>query len=234
MVDYGSDFSTLDSGKCYDGQCYPFMRAMYDRLVDYDTGHAPGTTLIPDAAAAMPAIGNGGLTYTFKLRHDVHFWNGRLVTSADWVYSFERIINPTTQAGAASFWNNIVGAKEFAAGKATHVRGIQALGPFGLRITLLSPDASFLNVLAMPFGSVVDKNQIARYGKSYASLHPMGTGPYMFQEHTLGQRLILVRNPHYFNPARAGHVATHRGRSRREHGDGVPAHPARPGRPRRR
>jgi len=205
VIDYLNDFSSLDTGKCYDGQCYPFMRAMYDRLIDYDTAHAPGTALIPDAAAAMPAIGNGGLTYTFKLRGDVHFWNGRLVTSADWVYSFERIINPVTQSGAASFWMNIVGAKGYATGKAAHVSGIQALGSFGLRITLISPDASFLNVLAMPFGSVVDRNQIATYGKSYAQLHPMGTGPYMFQEHTLGQRLILVRNPHYFRPG-VGHA----------------------------
>jgi len=156
IVDYTNDFSTLDTGKCYDGQCYPFMRAMYDRLIDYDTAHGSGANLIPDAATAMPAISNGGLTYTFALRHDVHFWNGRLVTSADWVYSFERIINPATQAGAASFWMNIAGAKEYAAHKATHVSGLEALGAWGLRIRLLSPDASFLNVLAMPFGSVVD------------------------------------------------------------------------------
>ncbi len=205
VIDYLNDFSSLDTGKCYDTQCYPFMRAMYDRLIDYDTAHAPGTALVPDAATAMPTISNGGLTYTFKLRNDVHFWNGRLATSADWVYSFERIVNPATQSGAASFWLNIVGAKAYATGKAAHVSGIQALGPFGLRITLISPDASFLNVLAMPFGSVVDRNQIATYGKSYSQLHPMGTGPYMFQEHTLGQRLILVRNPHYFKPG-VGHA----------------------------
>jgi len=205
IIDYLNDFSSLDTGKCYDSQCYPFMRAMYDRLIDYDATHAPGTTLVPEAAVTMPTIGNGGLIYTFKLRNDVHFWNGRLATSADWVYSFERIINPATQSGAASFWMNIVGAKAYATGKAAHVSGIQALGPFGLRITLISPDASFLNVLAMPFGSVVDRNQIARYGKSYSQLHPMGTGPYMFQEYTLGQRLILARNPRYFRPG-VGHV----------------------------
>ncbi len=206
IVDYTNDFSTLDTGKCYDGQCYPFMRAMYDRLIDYDTAHGSGANLIPDAATAMPAISNGGLTYTFALRHDVHFWNGRLVTSADWVYSFERIINPATQAGAASFWMNIAGAKEYAAHKATHVSGLEALGAWGLRIRLLSPDASFLNVLAMPFGSVVDKNQIAKYGKTYSTLHPMGTGPYIFQQYQLGHVLILTRNPHYFRSG-VGHVA---------------------------
>jgi oligopeptide transport system substrate-binding protein len=205
IIDFKDDISHLDTGKCYDVECWPFMHVMYDRLIDYDTAHAPGTTLIPDAAAAMPTISKGGLTYIFKLRHDVHFWNGRLVTSADWVYAFERIINPATQAGAASFWMNIVGAKEYAAGKARHVSGIKALGQWGLQITLLSPDASFLNVLAMPFGSVVDKNQIARYGKLYDAYHPMGTGPYMFQQHKLGQRLILVRNPHYFKSG-VGHL----------------------------
>jgi len=205
IVDYVNDFTSLDTGKCYDGQCFPFMRAMFDRLIDYDTAHAPGTTMIPDAAATMPTVSNGGRTYTFALRHDVHFWNGRLVTAADWVYSFERVIAPLTQSGAAGFWMNIAGAHEYASGKATHASGIQALGTFGLRLTLLAPDASFLNVLAMPFGSVVDKNQIARYGKSYAQFHPMGTGPYMFVEHKLGQRLVLVRNPHYFRPD-VGHV----------------------------
>jgi len=205
VVDYIADFSSLDSARCYDTQCYPFMHAMYDQLVGYDTAHGTGLSLIPDAAAAMPAISNGGKTYTFQLRHDVHFWNGRLVTAADWVYSFQRIIDPKSQAGAAAFWQGIVGATRFAAGKATSVSGIKAAGKFGLRIDLLSPDSTFLYVLAMPFGSVVDKNQIAKYGKSYGAQHPMGTGPYEFKDYESGQRLTLARNPHYFRPG-TGHV----------------------------
>ena len=198
IVDYISDFSSLDSARCYDTQCYPFMHAMYDQLVGYDTAHGTGLNLIPDAAAAMPTLSNGGKTYTFKLRPDVHFWNGRLVTADDWVYSFQRIIDPKTEAGAAAFWQGIVGAKEYAAGKAKSVSGIKAIGKNGLQITLQSPDSTFLYVLAMPFGSVVDRNTIAKYGKLYAPQHVMGTGPYAFKEYKLGQRLTLVHNPHYF------------------------------------
>jgi ABC-type transport system substrate-binding protein len=205
VVDYVNDFSTLDTGKCYDTQCYGWMHAMYDQLIGYNTKRGTGDSFIPDAAA-LPTITHGGKTYTFALRHDVHFWNGRLVTSADWVYSFERILDPKTQAQVASFWMNIVGAKAFVDHKAAHVAGIKAQGPWRLQIDLSAPDATFLSVLAMPFGSVVDRYQIAKYGKSYGALHPMGTGPYMFQEHKLGQRLILVKNPHYFDPAHAGHV----------------------------
>ncbi len=205
VVDYIADFSSLDSARCYDTQCYPWMHAMYDQLVGYDTAHGSGLTLIPDAAAAMPILSNGGKTYTFKLRPDVRFWNGKAVTSADWVYSFQRIIDPKSEAGAAAFWQGIVGAKEFAAGKAKSVAGIKAVGKYGLRIDLLSPDSTFLYVLAMPFGSVVDAATIAKYGKSYTPQHIMGTGPYMFKEYKLAQRLTLARNPHYFRPG-TGHV----------------------------
>jgi ABC-type oligopeptide transport system substrate-binding subunit len=204
VVDFKDDISHLDTGKCYDTECYPFMKAMYDRLVDYQ---GAGATIVPDAAAAMPKLSNNGKTYTFQLRKNVHFWNGKLATSADWVYSFDRIIDPKTQAGAASFWNNVAGAQAFAKGKAKSVSGIKATGKWGLQITLNSPDASFLNVLAMPFGSVVDKATIAKYGKSYDSAHPMGTGPYMFKSHQLGQKLVLVKNPHYFG-GNVGKVST--------------------------
>ncbi|MGH2345084.1 MAG: ABC transporter substrate-binding protein, partial [Chloroflexota bacterium] len=198
IVDYKTDISHLDTGKCYDTECYPFVHVMYDQLVGYDITHGNGDTLIPDAAAAMPAVTNGGKTYTFKLRHDVHFWNGKLVTAADWVYSFNRIIDPKTQAGGASFWFNIVGANAYNTGKAKSVSGIKALNQFTLQINLVTPDASFLSVLAMPFGSVVDKATIAKYGKTYDASHPMGTGPYMFVQHVINQKLVLTKNPHYF------------------------------------
>lgn len=207
LVDYVSDISHLDSALCYDTECYPWMHAMYDQLVGYDTSHGTGDALVPDAASAMPTVTNGGKTYVFPLRSDVHFWNGRLVTVADWVYSFERIIDPKTQAGAQSFWLDIVGAQAFASGKARHVSGIKALGSSRLEIDLSAPYVGFLNVLAMPFGSVVDRNQIARYGKQYDALHPMGTGPYMLRQHILNQKLVLVKNPHYFK-AGVGHIDT--------------------------
>ncbi len=206
IIDYMTDVSHLDSAKCYDPECYPFMHAMYDRLVDYRLDGPNDVAIIPDAASAMPAVSNGGKTYTFKLRRDVRFWNGKLATSQDWKYSFERIINPTTQSGAASFWMEIVGANAFASGKAKHVSGIQTMGKFGLRITLTHPDASFLNVLSMPFGSVVDKAQIQKYGKSYDTEHPMGTGRYIFKLHNLSQKLVLVPNMHYFRGPQ-GHLA---------------------------
>ncbi|HZU12049.1 MAG TPA: ABC transporter substrate-binding protein [Chloroflexota bacterium] len=208
-MDWTNDLSHLDTGKCYDTECWPYMYAMFDRLIDYKTDSTNDDQFVPDGAVAMPTVTNGGKTYTFRLRRNIHFWNGKLVTSADWKYSFERIINPKTQAGAASFWTEIVGASAYASGKAKHVSGIQTLGKWGLRIKLLNPDASFLNVLAMPFGSVVDQAVVQKYGRSYDCCHVMGTGRYMLKEHIINQRMVLVPNPHYWGgKAATGHLKT--------------------------
>src|SRR5579871_1269616 len=61
-VDYISDFSSLDTGKCYDTECYPWVHMMFDQLVQYDERNGSGDNLIPDAAATMPTITNGGKT----------------------------------------------------------------------------------------------------------------------------------------------------------------------------
>jgi len=208
IVDYTSDISHLDPALCYDGECYPWNHAMFDQLVTFRAHSTYDYKIVPDAAVSMPTISNHGKTYTFRLAHNLHFWNGKLATSADWKYSFERVINPKTQSGAQSFWLDIVGAKKFAAGKAKHVSGIQTIGKFGLRITLDAPDSTFLDVLGMPMGSVVDPAQVKKYGnKGFDSLHPMGTGPYMFKQRVIGQKLVIVPNPHYFKGPQ-GHLAS--------------------------
>ncbi|HZU13834.1 MAG TPA: ABC transporter substrate-binding protein [Chloroflexota bacterium] len=208
VVDYQTDLSHLDPALCYDSECYPWIHALYDQLVTFRAHSTYDYKIVPDAAVALPKISNGGRTYTFRLAHNLHFWNGTPVTSADWKYSFERVINPKTQSGAASFWLGIRGATVYSNGKAKHVSGIQTLGKYGLRITLDAPDSTFLDVLGMPMGSVVDPAQIRKYGnKGFDSTHPMGTGPYMFQQRVLGQRLVIVPNPHYFKGSQ-GHLAS--------------------------
>lgn len=89
----------------------------------------------------------------------------------------------------------------------TSPQGLVSRGDFGLSIILNHPDASFLNVLAMSFGSVVDRNWILQCGSSCDAERPMGTGPFMFGSRVRGQQLVLVRNPRYFRPT-AGNIDT--------------------------
>ncbi len=202
---FDSPFSTLDPAVGYDAFTWTGEHAIFDGLLDYASGvGAAGTHLVPRLAAAMPTVSDGGLLYTFTLRHGVHFQApvNREVTADDVRYSIERALSPNTpnaQMNGSPFWSSLQGVTPFWNKKAAHISGITVTGRYGIRFRLSSPDRAFLNVLAMPFTSVVPREWVQRWGAKFSD-HPLGTGPFMVQSMTKGTQLVLVRNPHYFRP----------------------------------
>ena len=191
---YKDDIATLDPAIGYDWQNPSMMQALFDGLMDYK----PGTfELVPDIAETY-SVSSDGKTYTFKLRRGVKFQNGREVTAADFKYSFERILNPKTQSPAQSYFSVIDGADQVIAGKSEHASGLQTPDPYTLVISLSQAKASFLNVLAMHFGSAVPKEVVDKFGTDFGH-HPLGTGAFKLTEWTPGQRLVFERNPDYFH-----------------------------------
>jgi oligopeptide transport system substrate-binding protein len=82
----GDDFGTLDPAQLNSETDSEVAQNMYNGLLKFDKN----LTLVPDIASAMPTVSSDGLTYTFKLRNDVTFWNGDKVTAKDFVYSWDR------------------------------------------------------------------------------------------------------------------------------------------------
>src|SRR5947199_56194 len=80
-----------------------------------------------------------GKTYTFHLRQGVKFHDGRPFVARQVVSSLTRVLDPATRSGAASFFAAIDGAKEFVAGSARSVAGLQAVDDSTVRITLATP-----------------------------------------------------------------------------------------------
>jgi ABC-type transport system substrate-binding protein len=158
---------------------------LYSGLVDYDdNGRIVG--VIAESWKVSP----DGKTYTFKLRPNVRFHSGRMVVAEDFRYSIERILDPDTASDGLSFFQIIDGATEFTKDrenkpeqrKVPHVSGIRVRGTDEISFTLVKPDATFLNVLALPFGFVVPREHIEALEKEDKSLrdHPVGTGPFKF------------------------------------------------------
>lgn len=170
------------------------IQQIFDGLVQFDQN----LNVVP-ALATDWRVSADGLIYTFTLRRDAKFHNGRLVTVEDFIYSFTRILDPHQRASALSFFEKIQGADAYRLGKNRRVLGLKALDPHTLQITLKEPFAPFLAVLAMKSSKVVPREEVQKLGKAFGH-HPAGTGA--FRLHSFqGDRIVLTANPDYFEGA---------------------------------
>jgi len=193
IVTYKDDISTLDSAIGYDWQNWSMIKALFNGLMDYEAGTY---NLEPDLAKSF-TISPDGKIYTFKLREDVKFHNGRKLTAEDIKYSIERAINPKTQSPGQGFFWSIKGFDEMVAGKTTQLSGMTVIDPYTLKIELSRPDATFLHVMAINFAFAVPKEEIEKYGQDFGK-HPVGTGAFKMKEWKLGQHVVYERNPDYY------------------------------------
>ena len=179
IITYKDDVSTLDPAIGYDWQNWSIIKSLFDGLMDYK----PGTTeLVPDLAESYE-ITNNGKTFTFKLRAGAKFHNGREVTADDVKYSIERVLDPATQSPGAGFFGSIA--------------SMTVVDPLTIKFDLSRPDATFLHVMAINFAHVVPKEAVDEFGADFGH-NPVGSGAFKLREWTLGQRLVIERNPDYW------------------------------------
>ncbi|MGH2389232.1 MAG: ABC transporter substrate-binding protein [Chloroflexota bacterium] len=193
-----ADIGDFDPAVSYAWANYNLLHCVFNGLL----GYKPGTlALTPDLAAGMPKTSADGLVWTFTLRRGVRFHSpvNREVQASDFKYSWERVLNPKTASPGVTFLLHIEGAAEYNAGKAKDVSGIKVLGPYTLQVRLVKPYVPFRYVCAMTFAYVVPHEIADKYPKDF-SHHAVGTGPFMVQEWTPGQKFVLARNPHYYQP----------------------------------
>jgi ABC-type transport system substrate-binding protein len=190
---FKNDLATLDPAIGYDYNNWPAEKMVFDGLLDYNEG----TDLQPRLAAKMPSISGGGKVYTFTLRHGVHFTNGRELVASDVAYTINRVLDPQTKSPGASFYGSISGAPAVMAGKAKTARGVQVVNKYTIRFVLSRPDVTFLNEMAMNFAYIVPKEVVQKAGSTFGH-KPVGTGPFLLKQWTLGQKLVFVRNKNYF------------------------------------
>jgi len=196
IVTYKDDVSTLDPAIGYDWQNWSMIKSLFDGLMDYE----PGTTNLRKEIAEDYTISDDGKTFTFKLRKDVKFHNGRELNADDVKYSIERVVNPKTQSPGAGFFGSIVGFEDASAGKAEALSGITVVDPYTIKFELSRPDATFLHVLALNFAHIVPKEEVEKYGADFGK-HPVGSGAFKMTEWTLGQRIVFERFKDYYNPS---------------------------------
>lgn len=197
-----ADPSTLDPARAYDTTSIRFVRVLYNGLVDYDEK----SRIIP-AVAQSWKISPDGRTYTFTLRPNVRFHSGLPVTAEDVRFSAERILDPETASDGLSFFQIIEGAtawgeQDESRRRASHVSGITVDGPREISFRLTRPDATFLNVLALPFGFIVPRATVLQQEKENKLLseNPDGCGPFKLVRWTHDAKIELAKNDDYYLP----------------------------------
>ncbi len=201
-IGWNGEIQWLDPALGYDVTSWPAERLIFEPLMAYDSG----TTLVPLLADGMPTISADGKAYTFKIHTGVNFVSEdgsvlRPMTADDVAYSINRVLNPNMKPNpspvSTGFFGNIVGAADVLGGKVPTASGIKVIDPATIEFDLVQADATFLNVLATPFASVVPK-ELAGADATAFSAKPVGTGPYLFKSYAKGQGAIFVKNPSYW------------------------------------
>ncbi|MYM75356.1 heme-binding protein [Duganella sp. FT134W] len=177
--------TALDPAVASDVASLSLLENLFDPLMRYDYLARP-VKLIPNTAAAMPELSDGGKTYTFHLRQDVYFtpdaaFHGvhRQATADDYVYSLKRLHDPALKSPWLYLFDGVA--------------GIEAVDKFTLRIRLKAPDPNFLFYLAMPATSVVAREVVQAYG-AQAGNHPIGTGPFKIGSWQRSDQIVLLAN----------------------------------------
>ena len=188
--------------------------SIFETLFTYDYLASPAK-LVPRTAAALPEVSADGLTYTIRLQKGIYFaadpvFKGkkRELTSADYVYTFKRLMDPSLRS--PNSWlldGRILGMEVLLkqaqkTGKFNYdqsVAGLQTPDRYTLVIRLTSPDQNFPMLLAHQPAGAVAREVIEKYRDKagFVMGHPIGTGPYMLSRWTPGSRIILKANPDF-------------------------------------
>lgn len=142
------------------------------------------------------SVSADGLVYTFKLRDDAYFHNGRKMTADDIIWSYTRIMNGTKGFPGARYIRIIKGAIDVEKNQAKEISGLRKIDDFTLEMTLnekVEPGYYLFNGTT----AILPKEEESRL-----TSHPIGLGPFKFVEHIPGSRVVAERWEKFYKPGK--------------------------------
>lgn len=167
-----------------------------------------GLTRLDENDKAVPGvakewkISEDGLTYTFKLRDDAKWSDGKSVTANDFAYAWKRALNKKTAAEYAYQLYYIKNAKEFYEGKAKEADlGIKVVDEKTLEVTLNSPTPYFIELMAFPTYMPVREDIIKEHGEKWINKPEtyVSNGPFKLTDFQMKDSYTFVKNENYWN-----------------------------------
>ncbi len=191
---YGSSFTSLDIHTTQRAQDEIYAKALHRSLYIWDSAEGKP---IPELAKEA-VVSGGGLVYTFKLRDDAYFHNGRKMTADDLIWSYNRIMDGTKAYPGARYVRIIEGAAAVEKGQAKEISGLKKIDDFTVEMKLTEKvDPAFYLFTALT--SIYPADEAV---KDSFIQHPIGLGPFKFVEHVPGSRIVLERWDKFYKPGK--------------------------------
>ncbi len=198
----GTEPATLDPGKMEGVPEANIAYDLFDGLVNTD----PDGKLVAGTAEKWETK-DGGRTWIFTIRKDAKWSDGSSVTAADFEFAWKRVTDPKSASPYGWFAGqacHIVNGTEIAQGKMNpDTLGVKALDDRRLQVQLDEPIGFFLKTLTHSSMLPVPRKLVQKYGDKWVEADKIvGNGAYKLAERVVNERLVLVRNPHFWNNAR--------------------------------
>jgi len=209
-----SDPTFLDPILDSDGESFRITKQIFEGLVDLK----PGTTTVAPKLATSWSVDRSGKVWTFNLRHGVKFQDGTPFNAKAVCFNFNRWYNftgPFQTAGATFYYQAIF--QGFKTNEGSNLKpplysSCKAKGRYKALVRLTAKNGPFLPALSLSSFSMQSPTALQKYGAdqatinngsfaptgTYAFQHPTGTGPFVFSSWTVKQKVVLVRNDHYW------------------------------------
>ncbi|HEX6447646.1 MAG TPA: ABC transporter substrate-binding protein [Streptosporangiales bacterium] len=159
---------------------------MCEKLYDVDAK----LNLVPELAAAMPQISNGGKTYTIKLKSGVKFNDGTPLDAKAVVTTLHHYMTDPKSARSAEL---------------SEVSDVTASGSDTVTISLKHPFAPLTAILADRSGMILSPKQLSKLGDKFGT-DPVCVGPFKFKARPSSDQIQLVKSNDYYDKSKV-HLA---------------------------
>jgi peptide/nickel transport system substrate-binding protein len=215
-VALSSDIHYADPSLVSDAESLYVANQVVEGLVGLEPGSL--SDIIPVLASALPTVSSDGLAYTFKVRSGIKFHDGSDFNAAAVKFNYDRwnAYPKGDQQTNATYFAAAFGGF----GDSSNLASVDAPAPTTVVIHLRHPQSNFLISQTVAAFGIQSPAAIGANGGSNATLTDnayalgtngkgkamVGTGPFMFSEWAPGDHLTLVKNPGYWDAARAPYL----------------------------
>jgi oligopeptide transport system substrate-binding protein len=192
------NINALDPQIVEDVDTSSVVRSLFEGL--YNSG-ADGNP-VPGVAESH-TVNEDNTVYTFKIRDTAKWSNGDPVTAGDFVYAWQRAVDPATASNYAYFVGlvGVVNADDIVAGtKKPEELGVKAIDDKTLEVTLSFSSPWFVRSLSHATLFPAPKAVVEQFGIEWTKPENIvGNGAYILTENTPGERVVAKRNPNYWD-----------------------------------